>query len=406
MKFLQRLRPVRRPVAASIHVSSGERRFDSSVLGQVLDQSLDPKQIRVGQKLNIPYELTIGDSWRDIWHSCFYQHDRLYTSDLFAQSLGFERCLLPFSFMLFLTGSMSHIDDSREVMDLGFRNAIYRSPAYPGSTFSKTFYITELRPTSSGQNTIVTVHCDLSDAETHQTVFSVDKIMLYPQSEVLPSIPLPSDSEPTSPTLTGEFREKSVTGQIENRFRLSESSTLSPLQPHQLLLHGMSRPLTLSTSMQLATLFRLTHPLLYNVERYKESELVVPGGLVLATAHSCGARSLYEVLAEELVSCSFVNRVSPQDNIAAMSYVIGSRELNSSLEEITIKTLGVKNFDIVKELEDKPVPVSLFSETLLKRSKIESICKDEIPELSNRIVCSSLRKIVRQSAHHQSIFLL
>lgn len=161
------------------------RRLSSStsVIGEFLDRSLDVRSIRVGQRLDIPYELTVGEGYKDLWHSAFYEHCRLYTSDLFAQSMGFERSLLPFSMMMFMTGSMSHIDDALKVLDLGFRNAVYERPAYPGETFSKTFAIKQIRETSAGTGTVLTVRCDLCNSRTHETVFSVDKIMLFPNSE-------------------------------------------------------------------------------------------------------------------------------------------------------------------------------------------------------------------------------
>jgi hypothetical protein len=58
------------------------------------------------------------------------------------------------------------------------------------------------------------------------------------------------------------------------------------LREGQLLLHRMSRMVGKSMSWGLSTLFRLTHPLLYNSARYREDDLVLSGGLVMAATLS------------------------------------------------------------------------------------------------------------------------
>lgn len=186
---------------------------------------------------------------------------------------------------------------------------------------------------------------------------------------------------------------------------MSTSSTLNALQQGQLILHGMSRPIGSSTARDLATLFRLTHPLLYNTSRYP-GEIVVAGGLVLAATHAASARSLYEILHEEVVDCSFVNRTCADDNIGAMSYVLGITKLNEQLEEVTIRTLGVKNCDLLAELSHKSLPSELFVRYGMRPSEYEELVEKHCPALSKKIICQSVRKLVRQAPLSNSVFLL
>lgn len=58
------------------------------------------------------------------------------------------------------------------------------------------------------------------------------------------------------------------------------------LREGQLILHRMSRMVGKSMSWGLSTLFRLTHPLLYNSTRFKENDIVLSGGLVMAATLS------------------------------------------------------------------------------------------------------------------------
>jgi hypothetical protein len=55
----------------------------------------------------------------------------------------------------------------------------------------------------------------------------------------------------------------------------------------------MARMIGQSMSWGLSTLFRLTHPLLFNSSRYTKDELVVSGGLVLAATLSTSASVLF-----------------------------------------------------------------------------------------------------------------
>jgi len=82
--------------------------------------ALDFRQARVGQHIEIPYEITIDESWRTVWHSTFYQHDRLYTSKPFARSMGFEALPLPYSLLLFQTGTSGQARLSVELSHVMF----------------------------------------------------------------------------------------------------------------------------------------------------------------------------------------------------------------------------------------------------------------------------------------------
>ena len=79
------------------------------LLGTLIDLGVDVTRLRVGDEIETPYELTINASVVDFWASAFYSHDRINTSTPFARRLGFQDSVLPFSLMLFLCGSMSHM---------------------------------------------------------------------------------------------------------------------------------------------------------------------------------------------------------------------------------------------------------------------------------------------------------
>lgn len=227
--------------------------------------ALDFRQARVGQHIEIPYEITIDESWRTVWHSTFYQHDRLYTSKPFARSMGFEALPLPYSLLLFQTGtsgqarlsvvlshltfsfrrsgSMSHLDDFKEVLDLGYRHAVYERPAYPGSTFRKAYLIKGLRPTHQDTRTVVTVQCDLFNVESKQRVFSVDKNIVYPEPVHHTQHVREAAHPPAAPRSHFLADIRASASVLHD----AKGVSVSNLETGQLILHGHSRPIGTSS---------------------------------------------------------------------------------------------------------------------------------------------------------------
>jgi len=146
--------------------------FGSSIKGEVIDNAVDIKQIRPGQRIDVPYEVTISSAMRDFWQSAFFTHDRMFTSTPFARALGLQDQTLPFGLMLFLAGSMSHAD--RAKVQVGFGNAHYHWPAFAGDTFKKSFVIRSLRSTSDKRQSIFTIECELINQRGIK-VFSCEK---------------------------------------------------------------------------------------------------------------------------------------------------------------------------------------------------------------------------------------
>lgn len=148
-----------------------------SIVGEVIDHSIDLKSVRPGDVIDVPYEMTISHSLRDFWQSAFYSHDRINTSTPFARSLNIQDQVIPFGLMLFLAGSMSHADQAK--LQTGFKNAKYLWPAFAGDTLKKKFIIRSLRSTSDGQNSIFTIDCEVTN-QRGIVVFTCEKTMLFP----------------------------------------------------------------------------------------------------------------------------------------------------------------------------------------------------------------------------------
>ena len=401
MRGLLRCRPFPvRAFSADFHRvgGSGEQLSGTVIKGEVVRQAVDLRQLRPGDVLDIPYELTVSTAFRDFWQACFHANDRINTSTPFARSLGFQDSLLPVPMMLFLSGSMSHADAAK--VQVGFKNAICHWPTFAGDTFTRRFQVKSRRTTTDGDHSIFTFGCSLQN-QRGKTVFTCDKTMLFP---------FPLD-ENTEAVFEGEspppedLREHLIVraGSMADKLR---SHSLTPLRPGQLILHSMSRPLSSTRSMQLSSLARLTHERHFNHHVFDTEEIYIPGGLVLGLTISAASRDLHEVLHEDIVECSFINNLHPGDTVGAMTFISSLGEnVSGDMESLTIRTVGVKNMDVHRELKDVALPIELFTGNVKRPRDYEQLCMEKVPMLQNKIVSCLERRILRQAPKAEAFLL-
>jgi hypothetical protein len=127
---------------------------------------------------------------------------------------------------------------------------VYERPIYAGMTLSKTFHIKAMRQTSEGNNTIVTVNCELFDKSTGERLFHVDKIMMYPEL-IQPtksrfrrneqSASTPAAAAHVAPSKLSD--SKLLDSIVAKSSRLPKSTSLASLRAGQLILHPLSRPI-------------------------------------------------------------------------------------------------------------------------------------------------------------------
>jgi acyl dehydratase len=366
--------------------------------GIVLDHAVDLRSARPGDRLDIPYELTVSETLQDFWAAAFFDNSRITTSTPFARRIGLQDRALPFSLALFLTSSMSHADAAK--VQVGFGKVSYLWPIFAGDTLSKSFTVNAVRNTSDGNHSVIHFTCDLIN-QRKRLCMRADKRMLF-------QFPVPDSSA------TNSLHEEIADTHVFRDHLLSQanvlakqpSHSLAKLQAGQLILHSLHRSLTFTQSQQLASLARLTHPRHFDTRRYDRfSEILIPGGLVLGITMSASARDLHEILHEEIQSCSYANPLHPENMVGAISYVSHVDDtLAGDLELVTVTTIGVKNINVQHDLADTPIPLELFTPGIFSKH-MEQICKESCLELSNKIVVQVTRKILRQ-ANHRQVFLL
>lgn len=192
--------------------------------------------------------------------------------------------------MLFLASSMSHADHAKT--HIGYGKAKYHWPAFAGDTFKKRFIINSLRTTSDQLHSIFTIDCQLIN-QRNVVLFDCELYVLFP-FKVPPSDVVVNSSDSikhNNSLLNHLIRQVEV---LQER----GSQTLASVRPGQLILHTLTRPLSPTHCMQLATLARLTHERHFNTRLFRNEELYVPSGLVVALTCSLSSRDLHEVSAK------------------------------------------------------------------------------------------------------------
>ena len=122
---------------------------------------------------------------------------------------------------------------------------------------------------------------------------------------------------------------------------------------------------------------------------------MVCGGFVQALAHAAGERELRQIVHEQVILASHINTVAPEDRIGGISFIRSVTPISDWLEEVELKTFGLRNVDIARELGGRALPLALFEAEGTKPSVYEEICQRDCPDLSGRIALQIERRILR-----------
>ncbi len=360
--------------------------------GELPKYGLDLNSAQPGQILESPYEITCDESWRSQWQSVFPTASKLTTSVEYAKQCGFDSIPVPQAMLLNMTLCFSVEPFSQSCrLHLGLENAKQERHAAIGDTFRSFTRIDSLSNTSRGDASVIhTTHILVN--QQNERVFSLGKRSYYD--------PLPADFTVSPISQADEISslfDSPSQSLIDHYCSIEEfpASQIEPLETGRLILHPMVRPLGWSENLALSTIYRNTHPIHWDSTHYRREGIVVCGGFVQTMVFATGDREVRQVLDETLVHSSHINTVTPDDGIGSISKVLEVEMISDQLQRVTLKTLGLKNVDVSKDLASLEIPDSLLEENPLKPSEIEKICTDQCPELAGKIAMQATRSILR-----------
>jgi len=372
------------------------------VRGDMPGGGVDASDISAGKIVHSPFELTIRDAVITQWDGAFFNTNRLSTSIKTARGMGFADSIAPYCLPLLLCGSMSisRFSESAE-FHLGFRNAVYLNPLYPDDTVNNYFRIEQSRPTSGGEYSVVESTHVLTN-QNDETVFRFTKLTLFPGIFAHTSFreEPAGGSAGTSPA--GSHLRARILAQSPERL-IRPHMPCPALHKGQLIIHRLVKVFEASEIRSLSTLLRLTNVQHYDSKRFCHEDLIVAGPLATTASLTLPLHDLGDILHEEILHCSNINIVNFDDTLGAVSFILDVQtiESNHCLEEITVKTLGIKNVDM-QTLSSHPLPLELFAARFMKPAEFETVCRSRSPWLEHRIACQTVWKAVRVRGVDQS----
>lgn len=345
-----------------------------------------------GEILESPHEVTIDSSWRTMWQSAFPASSRISTSKEYACGCGLDDIAIPGSMLLNMTLCFSVEPFSQSCRyHLGLENARQEAVAREGDTFRSFTRLDRMGNTSRGDASVLhTTHILVN--QHGERVFSLMKRSYYD--------PIPQPVERESNPDQGDH-SKYFTGIGDTPLDRFQSVPSFPDAPHaqlsidDVILHPAVRPIGWTENLALSTLYRNTHPIHWDAQRYGRDGIVVCGGFVQSLVFAICDRELRQIIDEVLEKSSHINTITPEDRIGAISRVLSVEQISDQLEAVRVKTLGLKNVDVEQELVGIDIPEELLDDQERKPSDIEAICADQCPILCNRIALQAVRTIIR-----------
>ncbi|OUU24064.1 MAG: hypothetical protein CBC13_04150 [Planctomycetia bacterium TMED53] len=351
----------------------------------------DLNQSSPGQILESPHEITVEDHWRNQWASIFPASQRIHTSIEYANSCGFPEIPVPADLLLNMALSFS-LDPLSDYCryQLDIENARQEALVQVGDTLKSYSRVEEVRNTSRGDASVVSMtHILVNQRE--ERVFTLLMRYYFDPVEVEPKA---LQSEEPHPAIHHFQRAAEFSSARFSKVSQFPVAPHSPLRTGDLIFHRGSRPIAWSENLSISTLLQESHPIHWDTHRYGREGLIISGGLIHSLVSAISNRDFRQVIDEVVLHCSHLQPVSPGDQVGAISRILSAEPIDSRLEAVRVKTLGLKNFSSIKNLEDR-FPSRLLKEKQRSRREIDEICTQESPQLNGKIVLQSVRTLIR-----------
>lgn len=368
--------------------------------GKVIHYGLHLDDIYVGHLTESLYQVSIDESWTTLWHGLVPSASYIETSKDFCEKLGFRGRIVPFLSLVNLNLCLGLECFSEScLLYLGIRDVIYEKPVVPGDTLKSVIVIEKVKNISNGTGTIVySRHVLLNQHDDR--VFSFEQISMFP---FLDGKENRYKAKESNNLFLYKLIEKEAKSYIRKQIFYKGKTLTKKDLPYQsvlekgiLYLHGLERPIGVSENLMFNSMYENTHPIHSNYARFKEEGIIISGGFVMALMLGITTRDFRQILDQEIIRCTHIEKVFPKDNIGAISYIHDVQHLSGGFEEVLIKTLGIKNKDVARDLSETAFPLELFTLENQKPSYFKQICEKECPEIKGDLCVEVVWKILRR----------
>lgn len=347
--------------------------------GRMLDD------FEVGERYAHPWEVTVDAGLLALFYASFPCAIPTYASDRAARALGFEGRPVHPLLLLNLGISFSvHDVSERAIAHLAYIDVRFPEACRIGDTVHASSRVIGKKVVSDGTKGVVHVRTELARQDgalvcafERKALVRAGKSTSRPREAPAPTHAitaeperLPKELRPGAPRLgAGGF-----------------TTYFEDLEVGDVIAHDIGRTVSEAESMQLATLFRNSHPLHFDEVYCKTHSFaktrVVYGGLVLAWVLALSSR---DTAGNALWDAGLDDGTHPSgvlagDTIYAASKVLAKEERGAHAGEVTLRVVGVKNVPTRALLERED---ELFTPEL---GKTTGLVKEKVLEITRKLV--------------------
>jgi 2-methylfumaryl-CoA hydratase len=299
-----------------------------------------------------PWDVTVDEGMLAQYYASFQDATPIYASDVAARAAGLARRPVHPILLLNLGISFSvHDVSERAIAHLAYIDVRFPEPCHPGDTIRARSKVLGARPVSSGGKGVVHVRTEVT-TDRGAVVCTFERKALVragknpdrPGGGAGSELIVATDHQPTR-------APKAILDALP---KLEPPRPGFPLFFEDLAVgdvfaHEIGRTVSDAEAMQLATLFRNSHPI-HTDEKSSEKHSfaktrVVYGGLVLAWTLALASRdtagnAIWDLGLDEGAHPS---GVLAGDTLYAASRVEAKRELGPNAGSVTLRVVGVKN---------------------------------------------------------------
>lgn len=348
-----------------------------------------------------PRGLTLEGGVARSFAAAFLNANPLYLNDEYARAHGFPASPVCPQLVFNLVLSLGVQNDSEKAMaNLGYYNAQFLRPVYPGDTLRALTRVHDCRARGEGQPGIVHIHTLGLNLASEVVLQYERKIMVPPSGKTAGKRPAGRPETASFPWQEDGRVELPVTDGPYPAGLTGSESYIENFEPGDIIVHEHGRTIT-DEHMQWTCLVGNTHPL--HTDRIYSTALggpmsgepIVYGGLVFAWLEGLASRDISENALWQLgfTEGYHTQPVQAGDTVAALSRILAIDPGPPGVEAeiLTVQLIGVKNVSGRKALEDHGA--DLFIKENDKRKLGKEKIASKIFEIEQRFLVKSQGRV-------------
>ncbi len=330
-----------------------------------------------------PRGLTLDKGVARSFAAAFLHANPLYLNDEYARAHGFPASPVCPQLVFNLVLSLGVQNDSEKAMaNLGYYNAQFLRPVYPGDTLRALTRVHACRNRGEGHAGIVHIHT-LGLNQSDRVVLQYERKIMVPPYGGVPDKVRPGPAGSAGFPWEEDARVELPVGSGPYPAHLTgEATYLEDFEPGDIIVHEHGRTVT-DEHMYWTCLVDNTHPLhtdrIYSTGRAgpMSGEPIVYGGLVFAWLEGLASRDVSENALWQLgfTEGYHTRPLQSGDTVAALSRILAINPGPPGLDAgmMTVQLIGVKNMSAAKALE------KYGPDLFVKENDKKKLGKEKIP---------------------------